>query len=56
VIPIGTASYFSVSNARITEAAEANETSCSPERPPNRIPIRNLLLLAIGIGQSVQIT
>src|SRR5271156_3231866 len=40
-IPIGTASYFSGSSARITEAAEASETSCSPERPPNSTPMRN---------------
>src|SRR5271156_290425 len=40
-IPIGTGSYFSGSSARITEAAEASETSCSPERPPNSTPMRN---------------
>src|SRR5580704_893833 len=40
-IPIGTGSYFSGSSARITEAAEASETSCSPERPPKSTPMRN---------------
>src|SRR5580693_40668 len=40
-MPIGTASYFSGSSAPITEAAEASETSCSPERPPNSTPMRN---------------
>src|SRR5712692_1818967 len=40
VIPMGTASYLSGSSPRMTEAAEASETSCSPERPPKRIPMR----------------
>src|SRR6202167_73597 len=42
-MPIGTASYFSGSSARITEAADARETSCSPERPPKSTPMRNRL-------------
>ncbi len=25
----------------MTEAAEISETSCSPERPPNKTPMRN---------------
>src|SRR6516225_4007841 len=41
VIPMGTASYLSGSRPRITEAAEARETSCSPERPPKRMPTRS---------------
>ena len=41
VIPIGTASYRSGSSARITEAAEASDTSCSPERPPKITPTRS---------------
>jgi hypothetical protein len=41
VMPMGTASYLSGSRPRITEAAEARETSCSPERPPKRMPTRN---------------
>src|SRR5215472_16880567 len=40
-MPIGTASYLSGSRPRITEAAEARETSCSPERPPKRMPTRS---------------
>src|SRR5580658_5414527 len=47
-IPIGTASYFSGSSARITEAAEASDTSCSPERPPNSTPMRNRLCALIA--------
>src|SRR4029077_7561197 len=43
VIPIGTASYFSGSSARITGAAEPSETSCSPDRPPKITPMRSLL-------------
>src|SRR5215831_18106611 len=38
---MGTASYLSGSSPRITDAAEANETSCSPLLPPNRTPMRN---------------
>src|SRR6266576_1890973 len=41
VMPMGTASYLSGSRPRMTEAAEARETSCSPERPPKRIPMRS---------------
>src|SRR5580692_441961 len=46
VIPMGTASYLSGSRPRMTEAAEAKETSCSPERPPNRTPTRRRFLLS----------
>src|SRR6478672_3722970 len=42
-MPMGTASYFSGSRPRITEAADASETSCSPERPPKRTPTRRRL-------------
>src|SRR6476659_6189450 len=38
VMPIGTTSYFCLSIALSTDAAESNETSCSPLRPPKRIP------------------
>src|SRR6476661_4990921 len=38
VMPIGTTSYFCLSMAFRTEAADSNETSCSPLRPPKRIP------------------
>src|SRR5580692_451254 len=47
-MPIGTASYFSGSSARITDAAEASETSCSPERPPNSTPTRNRFIALIA--------
>src|ERR1700736_1675633 len=41
-IPMGTGSYFSGSSARITDAAEASDTSCSPDRPPKITPMRSL--------------
>ena len=41
VMPMGTASYFSWSSALITDAAEISETSCSPDRPPNSMPMRS---------------
>jgi hypothetical protein len=44
VIPIGTGSYLSGSSPRITDAADASETSCSPERPPNNTPTLNRFL------------
>src|SRR5579864_6731423 len=47
VMPMGTASYLSGSRPRITEAAEARETSCSPDRPPKRTPTRNRFLLVV---------
>src|SRR5260370_39745126 len=43
---MGTVSYLSGSRPRMTEAAEAREPSCSPERPPNRIPILSRFLLS----------
>src|SRR5580658_8673345 len=46
-MPIGTASYFSGSSARITEAADASETSCSPERPPKSTPMRKRFVALI---------
>jgi len=46
----GTASYLSGSRPRITEAADARETSCSPERPPKRIPTRSLFLFSGVMG------
>src|SRR5574337_604368 len=47
VIPIGTGSKRLRSRAPRTDAAEARETSCSPERPPKMIPtrIRPMLLV-----------
>src|ERR1700741_1394669 len=44
---MGTASYLSGSRPRITDAAEASETSCSPERPPKTTPTRSLFLMAV---------
>src|SRR5882724_2265239 len=38
VMPIGTTSYFCLSMALRTDAAESRETSCSPLRPPKSIP------------------
>src|SRR5712692_585923 len=39
-MPMGTTSYLFLSMASSTDAAESSETSCSPLRPPNRIPTR----------------
>src|SRR3954471_18553448 len=44
VMPIGTTSYFSLSIASSTDAADSSEISCSPLRPPNRIPTRNFFI------------
>ncbi len=46
-MPMGTGSYLSGSRPRITEAAEASETSCSPERPPKRMPTRRRFLSGV---------
>src|SRR5438132_3726818 len=43
VMPTGTTSYFSGSMARSTLRAEARETSCSLDWPPNRTPTRIFL-------------
>src|SRR6266513_3758616 len=42
-MPIGTTTWPFCSSAAITDAAEARETSCSPERPPNTTPTRSFL-------------
>src|SRR5690242_6510377 len=44
VIPIGTTSYLLLSIALRTDAADSNDTSCSPLRPPNRMPTRNFFM------------
>src|SRR6202007_3347536 len=44
VMPMGTTSYFSLSIALTTDAAESNDTSCSPLRPPNRTPTRRFFM------------
>src|SRR5271168_2148236 len=41
VIPMGITSYFVWSMDLRMEAAERRETSCSPERPPKRMPTRS---------------
>src|SRR5258708_6197043 len=41
VMPMGITSYFVRSMALRMEAAERRETSCSPERPPKRMPTRS---------------
>src|SRR6058998_1097091 len=40
-IPMGTTVWPRRSSAAITEAAEASETSCSPDRPPKITPTRS---------------
>src|SRR5215472_4691771 len=39
-MPMGTTSYLLRSMAAMTDAAESSETSCSPLRPPKRMPTR----------------
>ncbi len=45
-MPMGTTSYLAGSSAFSSEAAEMSDTSCSPERPPNKTPSRIRLLKA----------
>ena len=42
VIPMAVTSYLWGSSTDNTERADMSETSCSPERPPNKIPKRTL--------------
>src|SRR5438270_13835291 len=42
VMPMGITSYFVRSMALRMEAEERRDTSCSTERPPKRMPTRNL--------------
>src|SRR3954462_12818120 len=42
VMPMGTTSYFCGSKDCRTDSADRSDTSCSPERPPNRTAIRIL--------------
>src|SRR5580700_10969922 len=49
VIPMGTTSYFVLSMAFRMEAAERRETSCSPERPPKRMPTRNFFFVCFFV-------
>src|SRR5215469_8535109 len=43
-MPMGTTSYLFLSMAWKTDAAESSEISCSPLRPPKRIPTRNFFI------------
>src|SRR6266404_1264615 len=44
VMPMGTTSYFVLSIAFTTDAADSNDTSCSPLRPPKRMPTRSFAI------------
>src|SRR5208282_89981 len=44
VMPMGTTSYFVLSIAFKTDAADSNDTSCSPLRPPKRMPTRSFAI------------
>src|ERR1700757_3462788 len=50
-MPIGTTSNFLRSIALRTEAAESSETSCSPLRPPKRMPTRSFLAIVLIVAQ-----
>src|ERR1700679_35853 len=52
VMPMGTTSYLVLSMAVRMEAAERRETSCSPERPPKRMPTRNFLVAGFFVMDS----
>src|SRR5439155_7119410 len=43
-MPMGTTSNLALSMALKTDAAESSDTSCSPLRPPNRIPTRSFFM------------
>src|SRR3989442_5101855 len=47
VMPMGTTSYLSLSRLAMTDAAEASETSCSPERPPKMMPMRIFFFFSV---------
>ena len=51
VMPMGTTSNFLRSIAFRIEAAESSETSCSPLRPPNRIPTRSFFAIGLIVAQ-----
>ena len=52
VMPMGITSYLVRSMALRMEAAERRETSCSPERPPKRIPTRNFFFAGFFVIDS----
>ena len=49
VMPMGTTSNLLLSMALTTDAAESSETSCSPLRPPKRMPTRSFFIVFIGL-------
>src|SRR5580700_8693184 len=49
LIPMGMTSYLVRSMDLRMLAAERRETSCSPERPPKRIPTRNFFLVCFFV-------
>src|SRR5438105_10866573 len=51
-MPMGTTSNLVLSMALSTEAAESNDTSCSPLRPPKRTPIFNFFIFSISCFHS----
>src|SRR5205085_6924076 len=53
-IPMGTTTWPRCSSAEITEAADARETSCSPERPPKITPTRSGAMPRILAGEDRQ--
>src|SRR5271163_497012 len=52
VMPMGTTSYLVLSMALRMEAAERRETSCSPERPPKRMPTRSFFFAGFFVMDS----
>src|SRR5271170_7603198 len=52
VMPMGITSYLVRSMALRMEAAERRETSCSPERPPKRMPTRNFFVAGFFVMDS----
>src|ERR1700737_1754801 len=51
-MPMGTTSYLRLSMALRMEAAERSETSCSPERPPKRMPMRSFFFMTFPVSDS----
>ena len=49
-MPMGTTVWPRCSSAAITDAAEASETSCSPDRPPKITPTRSGVMPRILAG------
>src|ERR1700687_623855 len=51
-MPMGTTSYLRLSMALRMEPAERSETSCSPERPPKRMPMRSFFFMTFPVSDS----